>query len=633
MLKNGRRAYMLRPFWAALCACAFMSACALLAQQGGDGRQFLDHTKLRRGMKGYVLTVVEDAKIEKLSFEILSVRKNRFPKGDLIWAVGTSDKFRHTGSVRGMSGSPAYVDGKLIGAYGYGYSNAKDPLIGIRPIKQMLPVWERNMVPTPPSRKTGGSSGASAILPDYEEFTKAAEDMDSPYERRHEIPDEILRTAPQYEYLRGESMRRLDMPVSVSGFNAAMAPFIEEMFAKRGMVVLQGAGSGTAPSDANPPVVAGSVIGTEYLRGDYAMFGYGTLTYREGDKILAYGHPRDGEGDTYVPLSSGTVHYIIASRVKSSKAASGAQVVGTMTQDREPAIAGVIGHAPPYIPMSVTVHKQNGGTENFNYEVITDPLATGSIAQTAAGVSLDTAEKHIGKYSLAAELTVEFDESSGLKPLRKRNVFSGTAGPGWAAASMMSPITPILNNWYDEVSIKRIHLEAEYRDKRENALIQMARIGKRRVRPGEHVELAVTFRPYLESPVVKRYKIQIPENAPTGYAQLFVGAPDSHDIWERSRAYERYQETNLEQLIENLARGGSQRGIVVSVVSARRGVAVNGGELPNIPLTMLNVMDAPQHRGGARLTDGSIILEERRETPFLASGSASMTIIIDSKAP
>ena len=633
MLKNGRRACMLRPFWAALCACAFMSAGALLAQQGGGGQQFLDHTKLRRGMKGYVLTVVEDAKIEKLSFEILSVRKNRFPKGDLIWAVGTSDKFRHTGSVRGMSGSPAYVDGKLIGAYGYGYSNAKDPLIGIRPIKQMLPVWERNMVPTPPSRKTGGSSGASAILPDYEEFTKAAEDMDSPYERRHEIPDEILRTAPQYEYLRGESMRRLDMPVSVSGFNAAMAPFIEEMFAKRGMVVLQGAGSGTAPADANPPVVAGSVIGTEYLRGDYAMFGYGTLTYREGDKILAYGHPRDGEGDTYVPLSSGTVHYIIASRVKSSKAASGAQVVGTMTQDREPAIAGVIGHAPPYIPMSVTVHKQNGETENFNYEVITDPLATGSIAQTAAGVSLDTAEKHIGKYSLAAELTVEFDESSGLKPLRKRNVFSGTAGPGWAAASMMSPITPILNNWYDEVSIKRIHLEAEYRDKRENALIQMARIGKRRVRPGEHVELAVTFRPYLESPVVKRYKIQIPENAPTGYAQLFVGAPDSHDIWERSRAYERYQETNLEQLIENLARGGSQRGIVVSVVSARRGVAVNGGELPNIPLTMLNVMDAPQHRGGARLTDGSIILEERRETPFLASGSASMTIIIDSKAP
>ena len=94
---------------------------------------------------------------------------------------------------------------------------------------------------------------------------------------------------------------------------------------------------------------------------------------------------------------------------------------------------------------------------------------------------------------------------------------------------MLSPVTPILNNWYDPVGIKRIHLETEYRDKRENALIQHTRIGKRRVRPGEHVEIAVVFRPYLESPVVKRYRIQLPENAPTGYALLFVGAPDSHD--------------------------------------------------------------------------------------------------------
>ena len=96
-------------------------------------------------------------------------------------------------------------------------------------------------------------------------------------------------------------------------------------------------------------------------------------------------------------------------------------------------------------------------------------------------------------------------------------------------------------------------------------------------------------------------------------------------LWERSRAVERYQETNIEQLIKNLERGGNDRSVVLSVLSARRGVAVNGEELPNIPLTMLNVMDAPQNRGGAGVTDGTVIVEERRETPFLVSGSAAMS--------
>ncbi len=617
--------------------CGMMLAAAALNAQTWDPAKFMGAENLKRGMTGHILTVVEDTIVEQLPFEILSVERNSFPKGDLIWAVGKGDKFQHMGTVGGMSGSPAVIDGKIIGALAYGYSNSKDPLIGITPIKQMLTVWDRNMVPTPPGRKSA-APGAGAILPDMRMWTDALENgADGVYDQmklQYEVPEEVLKDAPQYDYLRGQTMRRLDIPVAVTGFSQAMAPFIEEMFAKRGMTVLQGAGSGNPNNvDPNPPVVAGSVVGTEYMRGDYAMYGYGTLTYREGDKILAYGHPANGEGDVYLPLSSGTVHFVVSSRVRSSKVASGLQVIGTMTQDREPAIAGVVGDAPAYIPMTVVVKKEGTEDRVFNYELIDEPFYTGLVARTAAGVSLDTAEKYFGKYALSADVTIEFDEASGLEPLRKRDNFSGAFGPGFAAASMMSPISPILNNWYDEVAVKRIHLELEYRDQRENAAIQKVRIGKRRVRPGEHVEIAVTYRPYLEAPVVKRYKIQIPENAAEGFAFLFIGDPSSHEFWERQRASQRYQANSVQQLVKNLERGGGDRGVVITVVSARMGLAVSGEELPNIPVTMLNVMDTPQHRGGAGLTSGSIILEERRETPFLPNGSALMTFFIDPLAP
>ena len=615
--------------------CGMLLAAALNAQTW-DPDKFMGAENLKRGMTGHILTVVEDTKIEQLPFEILSVEKNNFPKGDLIWAVGKGDKFQHLGTVGGMSGSPAIIDGKIVGALAYGYINSKDPLIGITPIKQMLTVWERNMTPTQPGRKSI-APGVGAILPDMRMWTDAfengADSAADPLER-YEIPEDALKGAPQYDYLRGQTMRRLDIPVAVTGMSQAMAPFIEEMFAKRGMTVLQGAGSGNPNNvDPNPPVVAGSVVGTEYLRGDYAMYGFGTLTYREGDKILAYGHPSVGEGDVYLPLSSGTVHFVVPSRVRSSKIASGLQVIGTMTQDREPAIAGVVGDAPAYIPMTVVIKKEGTEDRVYNYELIDEPFYTGSVARTAAGVSMDTAEKYFGKYALMADVTIEFNDASGLEPLRKRDNFSGSFGPGFAAASMMSPISPILNNWYDEVSVKRVHLEVEYRDRRENAAIQKARIGKRRVRPGEHVELAVTYRPYLEAPVVKRYKVQIPENAADGFAFVFIGDPSSHSFWEQSRASQRYQAGSVQQLVKNLERGGGDRGVVISVVSARMGLAVDGGELPNIPVTMLNVMDTPQHRGGADLTSGSIIHEERRETPFLAEGSALMTFFIDSQAP
>ena len=616
------------------------AAAAFGAEHRWDPAKFMGVENLRRGMKGHILTVVEDTKIEELPFEILSVEINNFPKGDLIWAVGSNEKFIHMGTVGGMSGSPAIVDGKIIGALAYGYTNSKDPLIGITPIKQMLAVWDRNMVPAPPGRRSGGIG----LLPDLRSWTEAADRADAAenaapgmhenaYQDAYEMPEEALKGAPQYDYLRGQTMRRLDIPVS-AGFTRTMLPFIEEMFARRGMTVVQGAGTGAAAANIPKPAVeAGCIIGTEYLRGDYKLFGYGTLTYREGDKILAYGHPRNGEGDTYIPLSTGTVHFVVPSRVRSSKIASGIEVVGTMTQDREPAIAGVIGEHPAYIPMRVAVKSGDSEPEVYNYELLDDPFMTGSIARTAAGVSMDTTEKSLGKFALSADLTVQFRPDTGLDPLRKRNDFTGDLSPGFAAASMMSPITPILNNWYEEVGIERIDLEIEYRDRRESAVIQKARIGKRRVRPGDSIELAITYRPFLEDPVVKRYKVQIPENAPDGFAFVFIGDPASHDRWERQRAVERYQAGSVKQLVENLSRGGSQRGVMISVASGRMGLAVDGGELPNLPNTMLGVMDTAQHRGGAGLTTGSLILEERLETPFLADGSALLTFMIDSKAP
>ncbi len=370
-----------------------------------DSAEFMPVDELRRGMQGHILTIVEDSRIDRLPIEILSVETNAFAKGDLIWAKGLGDILGSTGAAQGMSGSPVYVDGRLVGAFALGFAYAREPLLGITPIRQMLELWDRDMRPVPRTRRPVRHQMGFMPFEAPSGWTR-----ESGRETRHAIavPDEALRSRPALDPLRGMRAERPGLPVSLRGVAAGAMDTLSSLFAGAGMQPFASIGGGRVDLDA--PVTPGSTIGTEYIRGDMSAFAFGTLTYRDRAKVLAFGHPNFGEGDTYLPLSAGYVHFLVSSHVISRKYGSPTRIVGTMTQDREYGIAGIISDDhPPYLPLAVTVRPNGGEPREYNYEVLRHPQYTGGLVQSAGWAALDRAEKTRGGFTVRAKATVTFD--------------------------------------------------------------------------------------------------------------------------------------------------------------------------------------------------------------------------------
>ncbi|HIF23752.1 MAG TPA: hypothetical protein EYQ27_18025, partial [Gemmatimonadetes bacterium] len=519
-----------------------------------------------------MLTIVEGSQIDRLPIEILSVEKGFFAKSDLIWARGTGPIMAHSGAAQGMSGSPVYVDGRLIGALAYVLPYSKDPLFGVTPIAQMLAVWDHDMTVGPRSRRprTRQMGFAPFVAPSGQVDVGRRRDSTE----FDAVPPGVIRDFPSLDRSRSAQMQQLQVPVAMRGVAVGAMEALGSLFRGGALRPLASVGGGGGV-DVDAPVTPGSTIGVEYIRGDISMYAFGTVTYRDGGRILAFGHPAFGRGDSYLPLSSGFVHFLVADQIMSYKNGSPSRVVGTLTQDREAAIAGVIGDEhPPFLPLVVTVTSGDDAAREYTYEVMRHPLYSGGLARTAVWSTLDSAEKTGGDHTVRTKATVTFDAESGHKPLVKTNVMSGTFAPGLAASTALSSVSSILNNWYDEIPIERIDLDVEFGDARQAAAITSARITKQRVRPGDSVDVAVTFRPYLDEPVVKSYSVAIPPDAPEGFTMAFVGDENSYLSWERTRATKKYQPSNAEQLLELLAQGGGGDRLMISLVSSKMGVAV-----------------------------------------------------------
>src|SRR6516162_3573115 len=92
---------------------------------------------LRAGMKGQGRTVMKGTKIESFDAEVLGILKNTSPGRDMILCRLSGLNLEKTGVIAGMSGSPIYIDGKLLGAVAYAWPFGKEPIAGITPFCQM----------------------------------------------------------------------------------------------------------------------------------------------------------------------------------------------------------------------------------------------------------------------------------------------------------------------------------------------------------------------------------------------------------------------------------------------------------------------------------------------------------------
>ena len=595
------------------------------AQIAWDPEKFMPLEEIKPGMQGKCYTVFFGTTVEPFEFEVISIEYDALPDWDIIWVKCSGENIEKTGVASGMSGSPAYIDGRLIGALAAGYSSQRKDsnIFGMTSIELMIQVTQRGMTPNLSYQghqllnlESNWVSQTAEILPfGNTPITnrKATNFLDVP--------------------LSNAKPSELKTPVAISGINLRMLDLLKPVFEKYKMLPLQAAaGNGSVKS---APIEEGQIIGTEIVRGDFSVFGFGTITYIDENKqLLAYGHSSLGEGHVNLPMSGGYVHYIHPNTTMPFKVASPTQPIGAIVQDRQGAIAGLIGDSPSYIPITAKIMTTNGKIYQKKYEVIRHRDFSAMYSQLGIWYIIDALESEFGDHQAKVNTTINLVDQPGLeiREISHHNIFSSGISPGFSTIQSLRPLINLIGNPYQKVEIESVTIDVEFEDKRSNAVIEGIRIQKDEFRPGETINVAIVIRPYLENPIVQKAQITIPQDTPEGQVTLLVSSGASYENWQRQRAPLNYRPKNINQFVKLLQRGESSSDLIVELFIPKFGMTVQGEEFPEPPVSMLSVMNSQTQSGEGGYTRGRTLHTEKTSTGYVLAGSRFLRIMVNRSA-
>ena len=612
------------------CFVLMISFLCLIGLQAGaeikwDSSKFMQLSEVAPGMKGEGYTVFSGTTVEKFNFEVISIEYNFYPNWHVIWVKGSGENFEKTGVAGGMSGSPMYINGRLVGAISLGYFNQREHanLMGVTPIELMVEVTQRKMQPNLSYRGgTRFSFGSDTVSNDIEMLPLTPDTRHLP-----KVGMGASATPDQFE-----KSPRLHTPVAFSGLPTGAIGYFKQFFDKYHLSPIQGAGGGSPVESA--PIEPGQIVGLEFVRGAFTAFGFGTMTYIDDNQLLGFGHSMFGEGNVNLPMSGGYVHFILPSTSRSSKVASPTQPIGTLVQDRQAAIAGLIGSHPSFIPVNANIQTMDGKVHPTHYEVIRHRDFSTLYTLIALWFIIDGIEIYAGDHSVNVDAKIVLKDQPNLtsREIVRRNVYSSSGSPGFQATRALTPLFSLIGNQYTKIDVERIDLDIKMEDKRKTAVIEAVRIDKDRYKPGETVEVTMRLRPYLEAPIIQTGTITIPKDAPEGLTTLLAISPGLYESWQRARAPLNYQPTNINQLIKLFQREENNRDIILELFVPKVGMTVQGEEFPELPVSMLSVMSTPTQSGEGGPTRGTTLHFEKVTTPYVVSGSRFLRFTVDRNA-
>lgn len=460
--------------------------------------------EVRAGMKGYGLTVWRGTKIEPFEVEVLGVLPKINVGQPLVLVKLSGGPISERGAflVQGMSGSPIYINGKLLGAFSQGDAWPKEPIGMVTPIEGMLEALDPRLSRVP----AGGD---------------LAFDWNAPLSASPAAAGGGLFSSPEQQTVRanGRGFRPLALPVMVSGLGSRGVAQVAEALEPFNLSVMQGPGAMGRPFKAE--LTPGAAIGISLVTGDVDITAIGTVTYRKGDELLAFGHPWMQIGAAEWPISTAWIHDVFPGFQISHKYGSAGEIVGTMTQDRPYSVAGRLGAKPKMVPVEYTVSdRTTGRRKSFSCEVVNHPLLIGRFVPIAVNSGLYEVRPVPGDAIARVDMEVE---TEGAGTLKRTNVFFDPSAIDIAAVRELQELMALLgSNEFKRVPVKKLRLNVEYEERRPTATIDRVFLDQSTFEPGDEFSLGVVLRPYRRDPVVVKQKVKIPETAGSGRALLLV---------------------------------------------------------------------------------------------------------------
>ena len=584
--------------------------------------------ELKAGMVGIGRTVFEGDRLDEFKVHILGVLRNVIgTRRNLILARLEGGPLANTGVIAGMSGSPVYIDGRLVGAVSYSVGAfSREPIAGITPIAAM-----KDATAMPAAR---AASAVRLQLPVTRENLTAA--LQATYARLAPFasrPADVqgigIPTAAGAQL--GAMLRPISTPLLMGGFEPAIAELVGGAFRESGFTpVITGGVSADLAAPAGP-LREGDAIGVSLISGDLEMGATGTVTHIDGDRVYGFGHPFYNLGPTAFPLTRAHVHTMLPSLMSSFKISSLGETIGTMQQDRATAIAGTLGAGPSLVPMTVTLQSERAGgqavTRTVQLQLVNDQLFTPLLAYVAMFNTLGAYERQYGAATIALQSRTRL---TGHPDLVLEDVFASDNPILGASTAVAGPLTTLLGNTIADVAVEGVDVTITASETPRTATIERVWLDDIRPRAGRTVTLNVLTRGYRGEERVSSVPVEIPAHAPR---ELTVLVSDGRQLnaAEQRELRGPLQPQSIAQLVKAFNETRRNNRIYVRLITGRPGAVVNGEAMTALPPSVLSVLEGDRNGGSFTPIRTAPLGQWEIATESAVTGSRVLTINLEAR--
>jgi len=572
---------------------------------------------LREGMRGTARTVFRGSIPEEFNVEILGVVPGAIgPRQDLIVGRISGGSADRTSVFAGMSGSPVFVSGKLVGAISYSFPFSKEPICGITPIEQMITIFERNSGAASPARIPRAVSIAELSSPLLKSFFPNSSLVAS---------STLSTTNSRLAAVAGQSFQPIATPISFSGFSQETLNFFTPQLLQFGLLPVASAGGGARITPMKSPndetLLGGTSVSMQLTRGDFSMAASGTVTLRDGEKIYAFGHPFLSLGSSDLPMSESHVVTVVPSVSNSFKLAVPDALVGAMTQDRGTGVFGQLGLSPKMIPVTLNLRTSRNQSETYAFEIAKDDFLTALLLNITVFNAIVSNERGVGDSTIGVNADIKL---RGNDPVRIERKFTGGQATQFAAGSIAVPLSAILRSGFPDAEIQQININLTSEDGEKTATLERIVVDHTEIQAGESLGVQAHLRKTTGELLVEKFQIAIPKDTPSGTLQITVA--DGNSI-QTSLMARQFVPTSLRDLVKTLNDLKKNDKLYVQLQRVTNGAIIGANELPNLPPSVLATLSSERNSGGfSPIVTSTYSEKEVVKSEFVISGSQSVNI-------
>jgi SpoIVB peptidase S55 len=560
-----------------------------------ESTEMLPLSDVHPGMQGYAYTIFAGDQVEKFDLEVLGIMPNFLgPRQSIILVQLKGPKVEHTGVVAGMSGSPVYLDGKLAGALSLKLGVfTKEPIAGVTPIADVLH----------PPVQTSPSQPGQSLQNSTQQFSPP-----SPANDASSNPSNNF-AASQITLPTGSALEPIETPLVFSGFQASALRQFSSQLQGYGFVAAQGGTAAPRPDDSQ--LKPGDMAGMVLVQGDASINSACTVTAVQADRVFLCGHPFLSLGDVQLPMARSRVVTTLSSDMASTKIVNMGGSIGTITGDHITAVTGKLGAPPAMIPLELTLSVA-GAEKQLHFQLVNHPRLTPILVAltTFSGLTQNSLYGEGTTLHLSGEIQLK-----NHAPVQIENTFA----PGDAlspdglpiALTMQNIFARLFTNNFESTSVERVSLRVESVPGRHSFTIESAWLEKGEAAPGENLRVRVLLRPYRGPAQIQETTVHVPDQVARG-TMLRVLVSDADMLNRASRGFAATAvnaSASLDQLIALLNRERRNDRLYVGLFAPSPTMLWEDKELPNVPLSQINIVDGRPAPGTVQVLRESLSSE------------------------